>query len=261
MVEDKKSLANLLRNHINEKVKAKFDYSTATNRKQDILNFIESNKQNLDKHQLEIKTIRPSHNKILDDCLKNAGIDPSSLGRSVRKPKYIGSDLQSTITPEPQSGSPDQTPKKPTVTTSTSPTGEIIVQQQIIFDEKGVSATLNAIFLMFRLAYPELELLSEDEKDSLGKMWLPAFNKYLTDNWAIIGVPIFGTMGIFLPKLITARKLKKIRQSKSEGNLRQKEIDEKNEEQRKRNEAQPKAVPKVGVFSTEIEKDDNEKRD
>jgi len=62
---------------------------------------------------------------------------------------------------------------------------------------------------MFRLAYPDLELLTEEEKDALGKMWLPAFNRYLTEKWAIIGIPFLATVGIFLPKIIAARKIKK----------------------------------------------------
>jgi len=106
----------------------------------------------------------------------------------LQAPKFTG-DLRATITPEPQAGAVDTTKKPPVVVT---PEGGVIVQTQPqIFDEESVSATLNAIFLMFRFSYPDLELLTKEEKDSLGKVWLPAFNKYLTDNWAIIGFEKF----------------------------------------------------------------------
>ena len=62
MSKEKSSLADLLRNHINSKLQKNFDYSLASNRKQDILDFIEANKATLNKEQLNVKTIRPSHN-------------------------------------------------------------------------------------------------------------------------------------------------------------------------------------------------------
>jgi len=277
MAKTKSSLADLLRNHINQKLGENFDYSLASNRKQDIEFFINVNTKNLDKSQLNIKTIRPSHNTVLDECLKNKGIDPRSLGRKTKAPKFSG-DLNPVITPMPQSGTVDSAPKikapvAPQVGVIT-PQGLVVQQAPQVFDEKSVSATLNAIFLMFRLSYPDLELLTNEEKDSLGKVWLPAFNKYLTDNWALIGVPLFATAGIFLPKLIVARKKKKIRESKGEASAKQDEIDSKvetradeiknDQEKRiqdsvKQNEALPKAIPRIGVPSINIPEEKKEK--
>ncbi len=288
----KKSLADLLRNHINGKLAENFDYSLASNRKQDILSFIEKNKVELDKKQQNINSIRPSHTRHLEECMKNKGLDPKSLGRSTRKPKFSG-DLNPVITPEPQAGAVDTT--KPTqgapiqgqagVIQTTAPDGTVIVQPQIqMFDEESVSATLSAIFLMFRFAYPDLELLTEDEKKSLGKVWLPAFNKYMTENWAIIGVPLFATAGIFLPKLVEARKRKQIRNSKGEAQAKQEETDSKlkeraeqikkeTEEKIKKSQTpenqidpeQPNAPPpEIGRVSTEIilpKKENDESRE
>jgi len=244
MSKEKSSLANLLRNHINEQLQNKFDYTLASNRKQDILNFIEKNKTTLDKNQLNLKTMRPSHTRFLDEILKNRGIDPKTLGRKTKTVK-LTSDLKSTITPAPQAGAVDSIKPAPTVG---APVDGSIPAPLMIFDQKGVSATLNGVFLMFKMAYPEMELLSEDEKDALGNMWLPAFNKYLQENWAIIGIPFIGTMGIFLPKIVEARKKKKIRNSKGEAQAKQDEIDSKNLEKEK----QKTPAPRIGVFSTEI---------
>jgi len=265
----KQSLANLLRNHVNQKLKENFDYTLALNRKQDILNFIELNKSQIDKNSNAI-SIRPSHTRALEECLKNKGIDPQTLGKSKRTPKFSG-DLNAVITPEPQAGAVDSTGKiklqaGTTAGVQVTPTGVIVQPPPMIFDEKSVSATLSAFFLMFRLAYPDLELLTEDEKESLGKVWLPAFNKYMTENWAIIGVPLLATFGIFIPKIVEARKKKKIRQSKGEGLEKQKETDSKLEERAKeiKEEAEKKIkmqvesnqnlppAPPIGQVSTEL---------
>ena len=153
----KKSLADLLRNHVNQKLSDKFDYSVSANRKADIESFIEQNKSQLDKNQIKVVAIRPSHTRILDECLKNKGIDPSSLGRVSKKPKF-NSDLNPVITPEPQAGITDTTKAPQTkgapIQTATgtqagvSPTGEIIVPA---FDEKAVSATFQSFLLMLTL--------------------------------------------------------------------------------------------------------------
>ncbi len=266
MSKEKSSLADLLRNHINSKLQKNFDYSLASNRKQDILDFIEANKATLNKEQLNVKTIRPSHNTALDECLKNKGIDPQSIGRKTKKPKFMG-DMKPTITPEPQAGAVDQTPQqKPTgAQVGQVGVGEVQPTQAIIFDEKAVSATLNAFFLMFKMGYPDLELLTNDEKESLGKVWLPAFNKYMTENWAMIGIPFLATMGIFIPKIVEARKKKKIRESKEEGLEKQKEIDSKNEQRQKsiktviQDEKPTMPTPEIGILKTKIETPEEKK--
>jgi len=165
MAKNKPSLADLLRNHINANLAKNYDYSLATNRKQDILNFIQLNKDKLKKDQQNLNTLRPSHVTALDMCLKNKGIDPASLGRTKRIPKFTG-DMKPTITPEPQAGIVDPTKKPPVQVT---PEGQVIVQTQPpIFDEKSVASTLNAIFLMFRFTYPDLEFFSVAQTSIFG---------------------------------------------------------------------------------------------
>jgi len=219
---NKKSLADMLRNHINEKLEAKFDYSLASNRRSDIENFIEQNKSALDKNQVKVTAIRPSHTRLLDECLKNKGIDPTSLGRNTKKPKF-NSDLNPVITPEPQAGLNDTTKNPKEIPNqkiglngqpvNVNPDGSVIVPA---FDEKAVSATFSAFVLMLKLNCPDLELLSDEEKDSLGKIWLPFFNKYLSDKYAEIVIPVFATAGILLPKIAKARRIKKEKEGQEE---------------------------------------------
>jgi len=203
----KKSLADLLRNHIREQLQQNYDYSLKSNRKADIEIFISRNQMNLDKKQTA-KSIRPSHDKILDEQLKNKGIDPKSLGRVSKKPRF-NSDLNPKITPEPQAGVVDSSPKPKAG--DPIPQGGIVPVVPETFDVKAVSASINSLYLMLRTVYPDLELLSDEEKDSLGALWKSAFNKYLTDNFAEIIIPLMATFGIFAPKILEARKKKKER--------------------------------------------------
>jgi len=227
--KSKSNLADLLRVWVKERMDEKYDYTLATNRKQDILNFIQANKTKLTNDQQRVNTIRSSMTPILDQEFKNRLLDPASMNRSakgMKKGLHYNSDLNPTITPSPQAGANDTSPKP-------KPQDPNLQAQQIIqpaYDEGSVSATFSALFLTFRMAIPDIELLTQEEKNALGKMWLPAFNLYMSnEKWAVIGIPIMGTLGIFLPKILEGRKKGKIRKSKLEGNLRQKEIDDKNE--------------------------------
>jgi len=205
----KKSLADLLRNHIREQLAHNYDYSLKSNRKADIEIFIQRNQKDLDKKNT-YTTIRPSHDKILDEQLKNKGIDPKSLGRVSKKP-HFNSDLKPNITPEPQAGVVDSSPKKQGGTPAPVGQAGVVPVVPETFDTKAVSASINSLYLMLRTVYPDLELLSDEEKDSLGSLWKSAFNKYLTDNFAEIIIPLMATFGIFAPKILEARKKKKLK--------------------------------------------------
>lgn len=205
----KKSLADLLRNHIREQLSQNYDYSLKSNRKADIEIFIQKNQTNLNKTQTA-NSIRPSHDKMLDEQLQNKGIDPASLGRVPKKPKF-NSDLKPNITPEPQAGVVDTSPKNKPKAGDPIPQGGVVQVVPDTFDVKAVSASINSLYLMLRTVYPDLELLSDEEKDSLGALWKSAFNKYLTDNFAEIIIPLMATFGIFAPKILEARKKKKLK--------------------------------------------------
>jgi len=272
-MKGKKSLADLLRNHIREQLAQNYDYSLASNRKADIQIFIERNQMNLDKKQTAT-TMRPSHDRILDEQLKNKGIDPKSLGRVSKKPRF-NSDLNPKITPEPQAGVLDSSPKPKAGDPIPQGQGGLVPVVPETFDTKAVSASINSLYLMLRTVYPDLELLSDEEKDSLGSLWKSAFNKYLTDNFAEIVIPLMATFGIFAPKILEARKKKKlkagtIKETKTETQKQdlekiKKEVEEKakkekeasSQEQQKikqqvaLNEALPK-TPILGQVDTQI---------
>ena len=108
------TLSDTLRNWIDEKVTANYDYSLASSRKADLDNFILANKE----RGWKSKSVRPSFHRILDEVLKNKGINPKSLGRQVKKPKY-GGNIESEITPKPVAGEPPKENSSPQVATET----------------------------------------------------------------------------------------------------------------------------------------------
>lgn len=216
-----KSQADLLREWISQKLDEKYDYSSSSNCKSDIKEFC---KQYKDRKYLE-KSVRPNHSKILNEQLKNRGIEPASIGKK-SKLKF-NSELNATITPNPVSGKVDTT--KPEQKTETKQLigkdGKPIQTIQAPaphnyehFDAEGVGATFQAFVMMIRMGIPEMEGLTPEEKVSLGKMWLPAFQRYLTENWAYIGIPLLATLGLFIPKIVTARKKHKEKELSKEKN-------------------------------------------
>jgi len=207
MVE--KSQADTLRDHLNLKLDQKFDFSQTSNVTADIKSFCEANSS----RKWTEPSVRASYNRLLQQLAKNRNITLEHLGKKTKRPKF-NKKLQAAITPKPV-GKLDSQQTEQAQTTQAPPRmgadGKPI--QQIAnwenFDSEGVAATFNALFLSIRIAYPELEALTKEEKDSLGKMWLPAFQRYLTENWAYIGIPLIATFGMMTPKIAAARKLHK----------------------------------------------------
>jgi len=226
MAKLKHVLAIDLKNWIETKVKSNFDYSLATNRRLDIENFIESHNKNYD-NKLKLESVRASHSPILNKVLTAQGINPESLGK--RKNKKTGlkfnSDMNSTITPSPQAGATDTTPKTP----QQAQQGTQQIIQPEIFSKESVSASFSGLFLTLKIAFPDLEDLTVEEKKSLGELWHGAFNLYISnEKMAVIGIPLISTLGMFIPKILASRKKTKLRKSKGEGLEIQKEIDSKN---------------------------------
>lgn len=237
-MEDKKTQSDLLREHIGLKLDQKYDYSLASNCSADISSFVEKNPD----RKFNTKQVRPNHYKILNQVLKERGIDPKAIGRKTKTLKF-NSDLNANITPNPVQGKvenknqPDSEQKKikldkdgkPITETNAAPPPHNYEH----FDAEGVGATFQAFLMMFRIALPEMEGLTPEEKQTLGRMWLPAFQRYLTENWAYIGVPFMGTMGMLLPKIVEARKKHK----ENEKNKERNQLTEKaNLEEKERNE-------------------------
>ena len=128
------------------------------------------------------------------------------------------SDINATIKPEPQ--------KSPIEKHPVDIVNEEIVQQNLQpiqtqfqiknehIEPESIEAVFEGLWAGLRLWWP-LDDLTKEEKKALGGMWIPAFRKYLTEKWAIIGIPLSATLGIIMPKIANARKEARDKKKKS----------------------------------------------
>ena len=80
-------------------------------------------------------------------------------------------------------------------------------------DPVAVESTFEGLWTLLKLKWP-LEDLTKEERQALGRMWLPLFQRYLSEHWAYIGLPILAAIGIFGKHIIEARRIKKEKESK-----------------------------------------------
>lgn len=90
------------------------------------------------------------------------------------------------------------------------------------FTEKNVGATIKAIFGGMRFFYPALEVLSDEEKEDLADLWLPFFERYLQNDYAIILIPLFASAAILSPKIKKAKAEKEKNKKSSKKELENK---------------------------------------
>jgi len=141
-----------------------------------------------------------------------------------RRPK--NSDINAIIKPEPQGPIIEKHPVE-IVNEEIIQQNQQSVQPQIkneYIDAIAVEAAFEGLWTLLKLWWP-LESLTKEEKESLGSMWLPAFRKYLTENWVYVGLPLITTIGIFTKHIKKARDKKKKREEKEN---QEKEQTEKN---------------------------------
>jgi len=100
-----------------------------------------------------------------------------------------------------------------------APSIQEISQIKIEFIDPGaVESTFEGLWTILKLKWP-LEDLTKEEIQALGRMWLPIFKRYFSENWAYLGLPFFAAIGIFGKKIIKARAKKKKREDKEQSEL------------------------------------------
>ena len=85
-------------------------------------------------------------------------------------------------------------------------------------DPGAVESTFEGLWTILKLKWP-LEDLTKEEIQALGRIWLPLFQRYFSENWAYIGLPFFAAIGIFGKHIIKARAKKKKREDKEQSEL------------------------------------------
>ena len=213
-----KSISELIREHIHNQFDNDYDYTIKSNIINDKSAIIESFR--LDKKKGEDLYVHQFHKVV-----KQRRLDIKKfISTRIRLPK---SDLKATIKPAPQhfNFEPELDPVeqiKQKITLEQPQIQQIQQLQQKIQVElknehltpKSIEGVLETVWYVLKIKWP-LDQLTTEEKDSLSRMWLPPFKKYLSENWAYIGIPFLSTLGIFAPKIITARRLKKEKELES----------------------------------------------
>ena len=128
------------------------------------------------------------------------------------------SDINATIKPEPQGAIIERHPidvvNEEILPQRSQP---VQIQSQVQnehIEPESIEAVFEGIWAGLRLWWP-LDDLTKEEKKALGGMWIPAFRKYLTEKWAIFGIPLSATLGIIMPKIANARKEARAKKMKS----------------------------------------------
>jgi len=222
------SQADLLREFIEKKFDEKYNFSKASYKKKAIKEFVQLHS--------ELDTTEKKIGKHFSDILREVGnqknIDPAQMG--IKKPKINpamisqNSDMQAIIEARPQSavliGAPQV--QQPLIA-GQSQIPQANPANKGNHDEKAVSAALTAFYLVLRTGFaPEAELLSDDEKESLGKLGKPIFDRFFGENEDLV-ICFLGIGGVFVPKLAKGRKLKKEKQAKEKNELEEKPDEQK----------------------------------
>jgi len=214
---EKKSSSEIIRDHIKNQLEKGYDYTEKYNRKIDRKAITES--LGLDK-----KKGYDIYNHQFKKILKQLRKDPSNyLETRFRRPKF--SDLKATIKAEPQRLEPPPDPVetiKHEIRNEQQEAAQLKeaklteLQTQVKnehIEPTAVEAAFEGLWTIPKLWWP-LESLTKEEKEALGRMWLPFFRKYLSEHLAYIGLPLLATIGIFGKHIKEARDKKKKREAK-----------------------------------------------
>ena len=212
------SQADLIREHIVKQLSNGVDYKNRSTKKADIKEFMASHPE-LKSNE---KKISDHFGKILKEIAKDNKISKQQVGIIERKPTVnpamINSDMQATIEARPQSeilvGAPSQVVQPQIAGEQQQQLQNPMSANKGNHDEKAVAAAITAFYLILRTGFaPEAELLSDDEKESLGKLGKPVFDRFFGENEDLI-VCFLGIGGVMVPKLAKGRKLRKEKQAK-----------------------------------------------
>jgi len=212
---EEKFISELIRDQIHNQFDNGYDYtikSNIVNDKKAIVEYL-----GLDKKKGDDIYVHQFHKVV-----KQRGLDIKNyVATRIRIPK---SGLKATITAKPQRPyfEPEPDPVERIKQEITLEQPEIQQLQQKIqvelknehITQKSIEGILETIWSTLKIKLP-LDQLTKEEKESLSTMWLPGFKKYLSENWAYIGIPFLSTLGIFLSKIVKARELRKEKDLKS----------------------------------------------
>ncbi len=207
--DEPKSKAELIAEHLNKQLDAKVDLTSLEGRKKDFVLLSQNNK--------DTTFTKPHYLDILKRELKKRNIDAKAFGLTSKTPTFVRktSDMKTTLEAHPSKVSQKQEKSKDTreiIKMKTSTTAdqeeiqEVMDEIRINYTEKNVAVTIKAIYNVLKIRYPEIEDLTDEEKEILGELWLPAFQKYFADKYFILIIPFIATLSLITPKIHKAKK-------------------------------------------------------
>ena len=87
----------------------------------------------------------------------------------------------------------------------------------IVYDQWSaiaIGAVFEGLLSPLRAVWPEMRGLTDKEKESIGEMFLPGFQRFGNELFQFFIFPLIGTVGILGPKIAKGRKLHKEAQEK-----------------------------------------------
>ena len=189
-----------------------YDFTSKSNRKKAREGFINT-------YKLDPKKGADIWNHVFRKFLKKNRLKREDfLETRFRRPQF--SDLKAVIKPVPQGSIFEKHPveivnEEIQQQQSSQPVQEQPQIRNEHIEPAAVEAAFEGLWTIPKLWWP-LESLTKEEKEALGRMWLPAFRKYLSEHLAYIGLPLLATIGIFGKHVKEARDKRKAEQENEE---------------------------------------------
>jgi len=84
---------------------------------------------------------------------------------------------------------------------------------------ESISIFWDGVWQLMKLKWSMIERFTQQERESLGMMWQPFFEKHTSEKFVLLGIPLIMTFGIFAGKIregIRLKRERKLREEKKE---------------------------------------------
>ncbi len=202
-----------------------------------------------DDNIFDYKNDRSLFNKQLKKVMHEKGYKPKSFGLETNVP-YSFDDMitdaaERRIHDENKSGEIQETPtmvikKDPQIkgkkfidinedAKPNEPVLTITEPDWLYLTPEIVGEMINGFWLLLKIKWPILEDLTEEEKESIGRLWIPAAKKYLPEWWFVIGWPTLYTVALLVSRILDARRKQKEREKRKQKLNTKPQTEQKNE--------------------------------
>ena len=223
----------------------KNEFTTEEGRNQYWIDFVEAQDDNI----FDYKKDRSLFNKKLKKVIRKKGYNPRSFGLE-QNISYSFDDMitdaaERRLQDKKQSGEVQETPtlvvKKDSqingkkfidINEDAKPNEPVVTITEPYWSyltPEMVGELINGFWLLVKIKWQILEELTEEEKQSIGRLWIPAAKKYLPEWWLVIGWPTLYTLALIVSHILDARRKQKEREKRKQKLNTKPQTDQKNE--------------------------------